>query len=75
MDRVKHLDAPYLSSRTHDVVMTRLDAVMDYFRKHGVNPLGGCLPMLVQLPMFIALFGMLRGAFELRHERFLWIPP
>ncbi|MHC4198558.1 MAG: membrane protein insertase YidC [Planctomycetota bacterium] len=46
---------------------------MEFYKKHGVSPLGGCLPMLVQLPMFIALFGMLRGAFELRHERYLWI--
>ncbi len=47
--------------------------LMELYKTHGVSPLGGCLPMLVQLPMFIALFGMLRGAFELRHERYLWI--
>jgi len=47
--------------------------LMALYKTHGVSPLGGCLPMLVQLPMFIALFGMLRGAFELRHERYLWI--
>jgi len=46
---------------------------MELYGKHGVSPLGGCLPMLVQLPMFIAFYGMLRGAFELRHAPYLWI--
>ena len=43
------------------------------FREHGVNPFGGCLPMLVQLPIFIALFRALRSSFELRQRSFLWI--
>jgi YidC/Oxa1 family membrane protein insertase len=47
--------------------------IMELYKKHGVSPLGGCLPMLIQLPMFFALFGMLRNAFELRHEPYLWI--
>jgi YidC/Oxa1 family membrane protein insertase len=47
--------------------------IMELYRKHGVSPLGGCLPMLIQFPMFIALYGMLRTAFELRHEPYLWI--
>jgi YidC/Oxa1 family membrane protein insertase len=47
--------------------------IMELYKKHGVSPLGGCLPMLIQIPMFFALFGMLRNAFELRHEPYLWI--
>ena len=38
-----------------------------------VNPLGGCLPMLIQIPVFIALFVVLRSAVELRFSKFLWV--
>jgi YidC/Oxa1 family membrane protein insertase len=47
-------------------------ATMELFKKHKVNPLGGCIPMLVQLPFFFAFFGMLRSASELRFAHFLW---
>ncbi|MCH7504417.1 membrane protein insertase YidC [PVC group bacterium] len=47
--------------------------MMALYRKEGVNPLGGCLPMLLQLPVFFALFSTLRSSFELRHAPFLWI--
>lgn len=43
------------------------------WKKHKVNPLGGCLPLLVQIPVFIALFTVLRSAIELRFSHFLWI--
>lgn len=48
-------------------------AVMLLYRERGVNPLAGCLPMLVQIPVFIALFTVLRSAVELRFASFLWI--
>jgi YidC/Oxa1 family membrane protein insertase len=47
-------------------------ATMELFKKHKVNPLGGCIPMLIQLPFFFAFFGMLRSAAELRFAHFLW---
>ncbi|EDM27774.1 hypothetical protein LNTAR_00195 [Lentisphaera araneosa HTCC2155] len=47
--------------------------VMALYREEGVNPAGGCLPMLLQMPIFIALFNALRSAIELRHVEFLWI--
>jgi YidC/Oxa1 family membrane protein insertase len=47
--------------------------MMALYREHKINPLGGCLPMLVQIPVFIGLFTMLRSAIELRGARFLWI--
>lgn len=48
--------------------------VMELYRRHGVNPLGGCLPMLVQIPVFIGLYQALSNAVELRHAPFfLWI--
>lgn len=43
------------------------------YREHKVNPLSSCLPMLVQIPVFIALFTVLRSAVELRYAPFLWI--
>ena len=47
--------------------------VMALYKEHKVNPLGGCLPMLIQIPVFIALFVVLRSAIELRFAHFLWI--
>jgi len=44
------------------------------FQRAGVNPLAGCLPMLVQLPIWIALYAMLNTAVELYREPFLWLP-
>jgi len=47
--------------------------MMELYKENKVNPLGGCLPMLVQIPVFIALFVVLRSAIELRFAPFLWI--
>jgi YidC/Oxa1 family membrane protein insertase len=46
---------------------------MGLYRKYGINPLGGCLPMFIQIPVFWGFFAMLRCAFELRGHGFLWI--
>lgn len=46
--------------------------VMALYRKTGVNPMGGCLPMLLQLPILIAMFRFFPASFELRGESFLW---
>ena len=46
---------------------------MRLYREYKVNPLSSCLPMLVQIPIFIALFTILRSAVELRFASFLWI--
>ena len=46
---------------------------MHLYREHKVNPLSSCLPMLVQIPVFIALFNVLRSTVELRYAPFLWI--
>ncbi|MBO7166582.1 MAG: membrane protein insertase YidC [Kiritimatiellae bacterium] len=47
--------------------------MMALYREHKVNPMSSCLPMLVQIPIFIALFTVLRSAVELRYAPFLWI--
>ena len=43
------------------------------YKKEGVNPAGGCLPMLIQFPFLIAYYRMLGGALDLRHAHWLWI--
>jgi YidC/Oxa1 family membrane protein insertase len=47
--------------------------MMALYKEHKINPMGGCLPMLIQIPVFFALFVVLRGAIELRFSSFLWI--
>ncbi|MEW6301984.1 MAG: membrane protein insertase YidC [Verrucomicrobiota bacterium] len=47
--------------------------MMEFMRENKVNPLGGCLPMLVQMPVFFGFFFMIRSAIELRAAEFLWI--
>lgn len=46
---------------------------MKLFKAHQVNPVAGCLPMVIQMPIFLGLFYMLRTASELRFESFLWV--
>jgi YidC/Oxa1 family membrane protein insertase len=54
---------------------TRLNReLMDLYKRRKINPLGGCLPMVVQIPIFFALYWALMGSIELRHAPFiLWI--
>jgi YidC/Oxa1 family membrane protein insertase len=47
-------------------------ATMELFKKHKVNPLGGCIPMLITMPFFFGFYAMLRSAAELRFAPFLW---
>lgn len=48
-------------------------ATMELYRKEGINPLGGCLPILIQMPIYIALYSMLGNAVELYRAPFLWV--
>jgi YidC/Oxa1 family membrane protein insertase len=47
--------------------------VMELYKKHGVNPLGGCLPMLVQLPFFFAFYTALQIVIDIRGADWLWV--
>ena len=47
--------------------------MMGLYKKHGVNPMGGCLPMFLQMPVFFALYKALLRSIELRGSSFLWI--
>ncbi|MEI8037697.1 MAG: membrane protein insertase YidC [Verrucomicrobiota bacterium] len=46
---------------------------MGLYRKYGINPLGGCLPMFIQIPIFFGFYRMLQYAVELRGQSFLWV--
>ena len=48
------------------------EEIMRLHRTYNINPLGGCLPMVVQIPVFFALYRMLDQAIELRHAPFIW---
>jgi YidC/Oxa1 family membrane protein insertase len=50
------------------------EEVMGLYRSEGVNPAGGCLPILVQLPIFLAFYNMLSTAVELKWASWLWVP-
>lgn len=47
--------------------------MMGLYKKYGINPLGGCLPMLIQIPIFFGFFRMLQYAVEFRGQGFLWV--
>ncbi|HRE79817.1 MAG TPA: YidC/Oxa1 family insertase periplasmic-domain containing protein [Opitutaceae bacterium] len=47
-------------------------ATMELFKEHKVNPMGGCIPILITIPLFVGFFAMLQSASELRFEPFLW---
>ncbi len=54
--------------------MKKQQEIMALYSKYGVSPMGGCLPMLIQMPVFIAMFNFVPNAIELRQESFLWAP-
>ncbi len=53
--------------------MMKQQAMMSEYSKYGVSPLSGCLPMLIQMPIWIAMFNFVPNAIQLRGESFLWI--
>jgi len=61
--REKHGDQPEKMNRK----------VMELYKEHNVSPLGGCMPMFLQIPVFFALFNTFRSAIELRQAEFLWV--
>ena len=53
--------------------MMKQQAMMQLYSQYGVSPLSGCLPMLIQMPIWIAMFNFVPNAIQLRGESFLWI--
>jgi len=66
---VDEINAKY--SRREDATK-RGQATMELYKRAGANPLGGCLPILIQFPILIAMFRFFPASFELRQESFLW---
>ncbi|VVM05644.1 Membrane protein insertase YidC [Methylacidimicrobium cyclopophantes] len=66
--RIKELQAKYKDQP--DKMQAEM---MKLYREFGVNPVGGCLPVVVQVPIFIGFYTMLQSSVELRHQSFLWI--
>ncbi len=62
--REKHKDDPRKAQ----------EAMMKLYKDYKVNPLGGCIPILITIPFFIGFFSMLQSASELRYAAFLWAP-
>jgi YidC/Oxa1 family membrane protein insertase len=63
-----------LKERYGDDKQKMQTAMMELYKKEKVNPMGGCLPVLITLPVFYGLFFVLEYSLELRHAMFLWIP-
>ncbi len=66
--KIKELQAKY-----KDEPQKQQTEMMKLYKEYGVNPIGGCLPMLVQIPVFYGFFSALKYAAELRGQSFLWV--
>ncbi len=66
---IDKLNAKYPNS---DDAMKKQQEMMSLYSQYGVSPMGGCLPMLIQMPIWIALFNFIPNAIELRGQSFLW---
>ncbi|HYA48576.1 MAG TPA: membrane protein insertase YidC, partial [Burkholderiales bacterium] len=73
--KIKALRAKYKKYKTDSTQRNEMNAeMMKLYKEHGVNPAGGCLPLLIQLPIFWGVFRMLSASVEFRHAPFcLWI--
>ena len=68
------IQAKYPKAQTdQQEMMKSQQATMELYKKYGVSPMGGCLPMLIQFPVLIAMFRFFPTAIELRGQRFLWM--
>jgi YidC/Oxa1 family membrane protein insertase len=61
-----------LNKKFADDAQAKNLAMMELWKKHGVNPFGGCLPQLVQMPVWFAMYTTLQTAVEMYHTKFLW---
>ena len=67
-----HIDALNEKYPKKEDQLKKQQETMALYQKYGASPMGGCLPMLIQMPIFIALFNFVPNAIELRQESFLW---
>ncbi len=66
---VDKLNAKYPNEKD---AMKKQQAMMDLYQKAGISPMGGCLPMLLQMPILFAMFRFFPASIELRQQKFLW---
>ena len=62
-----------INEKYKDNAQLKQQKIMELYREHKVNPLMGCLPVLLQIPVFFALYNVFRCSIELRHANFLWV--
>ncbi len=67
------LDAATKQYDKPEDAMQKQQAMMQLYSEYGVSPLSGCLPMLIQMPIWVAMFNFVPNAIQLRRESFLWI--
>ena len=75
--QVKAIQEKYKGMKRADPRRSKMnEEVMGYYKEHGVNPLAGCLPLLLQMPFLFAFYRMLYTSLELRGANFIswWIP-
>lgn len=71
---VKQLNDKYTGLKMNDPKKQDQNAeLMDLYKKHDINPVGGCLPMLLQIPFFYALYKVLSLSIEMRGAEWLWV--
>lgn len=71
--RVLKPDIDEMNAKMKDAdPMKKQQATLDLYRKTGVNPMAGCIPMVIQMPILYAMFRFFPSSIELRHEPFLW---
>ena len=72
--QIKAIQEKYKKYKMQDPRRQQMNQeIGDLYKKEGVNPVGGCLPLLIQMPFLIAYYAMLEVAIELRHAPWLWI--
>lgn len=71
--KLKAIDDKYAGQNKPEVRQKKEMEKLDLMRKEGANPAVGCLPVFLQMPIFFALYGTFRYAFEIRQASFLWI--
>lgn|SRR5690554_490387 len=69
--QIQELEKKY-PGKDKDMMMKRQQATMELYNKVGVSPMSGCLPMVIQMPVLLALFFFFPSAIELRQQGFLW---
>ncbi len=69
--QIQELEKKY-PGQEQEMMMKRQQATMELYNKAGVNPMSGCFPMLLQMPILFAFFFFFPSAIELRHQSFLW---